>query len=78
MRGDITVEQAQKALMAYAHRSRPKLETLTLAEIQDQAINAAMLRNDEDVVKCAFELGISRTTLYRRLAKEKRASPLLS
>lgn len=71
LRGDITVEQAQKALMAYAHRVRPKLEGKTLAEIEDHAICAALIRHDDDVMAAALELGISRTTLYRRLGKVK-------
>lgn len=67
-RGDITVEQAQNSLLAYAHRhNKAAGPPQTLIEIEARAIADSMQRNDDNVEHVAKELGISRTTLYRKI-----------
>ena len=46
-----------------------KKETLTLDEMEQQAIVRAIQKYDGNMSKVAKELGVGRTTLYRKLEK---------
>ena len=49
-------------------------EILTLAEIEERTIRAALAREGSNLSRVARELGIGRTTLYRKLEKYELAS----
>ncbi len=48
---------------------QPRLEDITLEEMERWAIRKAMTRYDGDISKAALALGLSRGALYRRLEK---------
>jgi len=54
-----------------ADPSRP----LTLAELEQQAIQAALARTQNNLSQAARELGIDRSTLYRKLRQSEGAPP---
>ena len=56
-------------------RKESTRETLNLAETEAARIREAMTRFHGDVKKVCEALGISRATLYRRLAEMKKAEP---
>lgn len=47
----------------------------TLKEIVADAIEEALVRNNNNRVHAARELGIGKTTLYRHLARAKKRKP---
>jgi DNA-binding NtrC family response regulator len=47
---------------------------VTLAEIEKKAIFAAIKRHGGDKVSAAKELGIGKTTIYRKLGEYERAA----
>jgi DNA-binding NtrC family response regulator len=47
---------------------------VTLAEIEKKAIFAAIKRHGGDKVSAAKELGIGKTTIYRKLGEYERAT----
>lgn len=63
LKNEITVEQAQFALLSYYRRVKPP----TLEEVERNAILDAMERNADNLRAAAEELDVSRNTLYRKL-----------
>lgn len=65
-RGSV-IEPADLRLEAGAGRDAGQLRTLE--EIEQEAIQQALARNDGNVVGAAGELGVSRSALYRKMEK---------
>jgi transcriptional regulator of acetoin/glycerol metabolism len=66
-RGD-TIEPVDLRLDA-THATSEAVLARTLDDIEREAIEQALGRNDGNVVAAAAELGVSRSALYRRMEK---------
>jgi two-component system response regulator HydG len=82
--GDLPTQLQQQGLEA--HRAAKSIdgapaersaEVIPLAELERQAILGAIRRLDGDKLKAAMQLGIGKTTLYRKLKEYGITDPLL-
>lgn len=51
------------------NRDNDKIDTFNLDEIEKQVIQKALLKFEGNISKAAKELGLTRTSLYRRMEK---------
>ena len=63
------VHAADLGLRAPASASSPRLEEMSLDEVERHLIQRTLARNDSNVSQAAKALGLSRSALYRRLQK---------
>ncbi|MCY3677317.1 MAG: helix-turn-helix domain-containing protein, partial [Gemmatimonadetes bacterium] len=68
MSDDLAIEVEDLALRTLAGGTLP-LEELKLGEVERLLIERAMDRHDGNVSRAAERLGLSRSALYRRLAR---------
>ena len=55
--------------LAKTEQQQETLINLNLKELEQQAIKKAVIKHQGNMSKAAQELGLGRTTLYRKIAK---------
>jgi DNA-binding NtrC family response regulator len=63
------VHAADLGLRAPTSAGSPRLEEMSLDEVERHLIQRTLARNDSNVSQAAKALGLSRSALYRRLQK---------
>ena len=67
--GDNSVLRPADFVLSEARSKKHALQTINLADLEKKTIGLALSKHNGNLSKAAFELGLGRTTLYRKMKK---------